>query len=393
MRRPAPTGRSWPARVGSGAMVAGLVVREAGRLGYDRVSRRSCVPASVGDLDATYLGSLLDRRVEAIEVLEGTEGTTDRVRLALHGDDDLPATVFVKMAAAGAAIRLFGNLVDLGGDEVRFYRDVRPTLDIEVPVAHGIDLDPGTRRFVLVLEDLGARGCGFPQLVDALEPDRAAAALDTLARLHGPHWRDPALDGGRSARPGPVDLRWVRANSADRMLPLISAAVRRLASRLAGDHPDLVGHRGRAVVDRYPAIAVAIDAGPHTVLHGDPHPGNWYLDGERAGLLDWQAVRRGNPLRDVAYLLVLGLDPDTRREHEHELLERYRAGLADHGGPDLSVADAWSTYRSMVAYPYVAATFTAGFGGLQHDDTALEGLRRAAAAVDDLDPLAALGMA
>jgi hypothetical protein len=255
---------------------------------------------------------------------------------------------------------------------------------------HGVDLDPRTRRFALVLEDLGARGCTFPELVDALEVDHAAAGLATLARLHGSHWRDPALDGRPAAGGRGADLAWVRANSTDRLLPLVAAVVPRLGSRVAKDHPELVGVDGRRILTDYVAIAAALDAGPHTVLHGDPHPGNWYVDGATLGLLDWQAVRRGNPLRDVAYFLVLGLDPGTRRVHERTLLDAYLDALADHGGPALTAAGAWTTYRAMVSYVYVATVFTAGFGGLQHDDTALEGLRRAAAALDDLDPLDAL---
>jgi hypothetical protein len=371
------------------AAVASRILREGARLAYDRAVRRSGIPATVGDLDPAYLGAVLGRRVEAMDVIDGTEGTTDRVRVALQGDG-VPATAFVKMAAASTAVRVFGNLVDLGGDEVRFYRDLRPGLDIEAPRVHGIDHDVRTRRFVLVLEDLGARGCTFPELVDALGVDQAEAGLEVLARLHGAHWRDPALDGPQGGPAG--DLRWVRANSSDPLLPLLTAVVQRLARRLRSQHGDLVGPDGRAILARYPAVAAAIDDGPHTVLHGDPHPGNWYLDGSRPGLLDWQAIRRGNPLRDVAYFLVLGLDPADRRAREREVLDGYRDALARHGGPALGSAEAWTGYRRMVAYPYVAAAFTAGFGGLQRDDTALEGLRRAAVAVDDLDPLGALDL-
>jgi hypothetical protein len=366
---------------GGTAVVAARLAREVGRLAYDRAVRRTGIPTTVRALDATYLGAVLGRHVESMDVLDGTEGTTDRVRLALRGDDVEP-TAFVKMAAASTAVRVFGNLADLGGDEVRFYRYVRPGLDLEVPRVLGLDHDPRTRRFVLVLEDLDSRGCTFPELIDAVTVEQAAAALDVLARLHGAHWRDPALDDG--------DLRWVRANSADPLLPLFTTVVQRLARRLAAAHGPLVGPAGRAILARYPAVATAIDEGPHTVLHGDPHPGNWYLDGTRPGLLDWQAIRRGNPLRDVVYFLVLGLDPADRRDHEADLLERYRDALARHGGPVMGAVEAWADYRRMVAYPYVAAAFTAGFGGLQHDDTALEGLRRAAAAVADLDPLDAL---
>ena len=135
-----------------------------------------------------------------------------------------------------------------------------------------------------------------------------------------------------------------------------------------------------------------MDEGRHTILHGDPHPGNWYVDGDHLGLLDWQAIRRGHPLRDVAYFLVLAPRPGIRPRARAHPARRLRDELARHGGPELTPDGAWDRYRSMVAYPYVAATFTAGFGGLQHDDTALEGLRRAAVAINDLDTASALGL-
>jgi hypothetical protein len=101
-------------------------------------------------------------------------------------------------------------------------------------------------------------------------------------------------------------------------------------------------------------------------------------------------VRRGNPLRDVGYFLVLALEPAARRRHERPLLDRYREALAAAGGPSWSAEETWATYRKMAAYPYVASTFTAGLGGLQDDAVGLEGLRRAVAAVDDLDTASAL---
>lgn len=68
----------------------------------------------------------------------------------------------------------------------------------------------------------------------------------------------------------------------------------------------------------------------------------------KAGLLDWQAVRRGHPGRDIAYTLVT------------------------------STATA------------VAVTITAGLGGMQSEDIAHAGLRLAVAALADLETVAAL---
>jgi hypothetical protein len=366
--------------------VAGLIGREAVRVGRDRISRHAGVPRTVGAVDAAYLGRVLGVPVRAVTRLHATNGTTDRTTFAVEGAG-LPATVFVKTGAASPVVRFFGNLASLGENEVRFYRDVRPLLDIEAPVALGVAEDAATKRFVLVLEDLTARPATFVDVLTPLTVPRAEAVVDTLARLHGSQWQHPLLD-----RHDEQGLGWIRANSDDPLLPTVTRAVQLIGRRLARKDPALIPAAGRALLRAYPAVARRLDEGPHTILHGDPHPGNCYFVDGRAGLLDWQAIRRGHPLRDLAYFLVLALDPETRRRHQIQLLERYCEALRAAGGPSLGAGEAWGTYRSMAAYPFVAATFTAGFGGLQSQAIAQEGLRRAAAAVVELDTLPALDL-
>ena len=63
------------------------------------------------------------------------------------------------------------------------------------------------------------------------------------------------------------------------------------------------------------------------MLHGDSHPGNTYFRDGRAGLLDWQVVRRGHPSRDLTYTLVLGMPTADRRAAERDLLDVYRKAL------------------------------------------------------------------
>ncbi len=149
---------------------------ELGRLGADLVRNAPELE------DPALLTRLLGRPVEAARRLGGTSGTTDRVRLALTGED-LPPTVFVKTSAVAAGTRFFGGLARLGEVEVGFYRDLRLGLDLEAPQLLGASFDRWTGRFVLVLEDLGARGAEF---------------VDTRTPLH-------ARPGGRRAEhPRPV---------------------------------------------------------------------------------------------------------------------------------------------------------------------------------------------
>jgi hypothetical protein len=52
--------------------------------------------------------------------------------------------------------------------------------------------------------------------------------------------------------------------------------------------------------------------------------------------------------------------------------------------------DLWDRYRQGALYAYVAALITAGLGGMHDESIALEGLRRAVAALEDLDTVALL---
>jgi hypothetical protein len=352
--------------------VLGRFARELLRLGQDRIAHG--LPRRIDDVGPSHLTAWLGTEVTGVSRLDATKGTTDRARLALDGPG-APETVFLKIPASSAGIRLFGNLAGLGENEVRFYREVRPGLDIGAPALLGSSIDPATKRYALVLEDLAVTGATFADATTSLDPAQVLLVLENLARLHGRFWSSPRLDG---------DLGWVRANRDDPMLPAIHRALTSMAKRIARDAPELVPAGGRAILARYPAIAQRLDQGPHTILHGDPHPGNCYFVDGGAGLFDWQVLRRGHPLRDVSYHLILALDPGTRRAVERDLLESYCAALAGHGGPSLGADEAWTTYRRMAAGPYVAATFTVGLAGLQRDDIARSGLRRAVAAIEDL---------
>jgi hypothetical protein len=359
------------------------VAVEVGRAGVDAVRRRGGVPRQASGLGAADLSRLVGRRVTGVQPLDGTSGTTDRTRLALEGDG-VPASVFVKTAAVEGATRLFGGLARLGEVEVGFYRDVRPGLDLRAPRLLGASFDRSTGRFVIVLEDLAAQGAVFCDTLSRLTTDQTAAVLSTLARLHGAtHRRLPGV-------------RWLGTNSGDALLPLISGSLPRLATKVAQRAPELVSDDAAPLLRGYRRWAPMLDEGPHSVLHGDPHPGNVYLVddgvGDRdAGLLDWQAVRRGNPLRDVTYHLVLGMAVPDRRAHERDLLAHYAAELAAHGGPELDADECWRQHRRMAAYAYVAAVFTSGLGGLQNADIADAGLKRATAAVIDLETTALVG--
>ncbi|MET0702676.1 MAG: phosphotransferase [Mycobacterium sp.] len=345
------------------------------------VGGRRAFPRSVADLDAPALSTIMGRTVTSVALLDGSAGTSSRARLALTGDG-VPDTVFVKMSAETAAIRMLGELASLGENEARFYQDLSSQLS-GVPTSYGSDFDPLTGRFVIVLEDLPQDSCEFYDTLRPLDGDHAGQLVELLAHVHGTFWNHLPARGGAGA------LGWLTATSDERSLPITRPLLRLSARRLAGKTTIPV-QDGRFVIENYPDIVRFLDSGPHTVLHGDSHPGNVFFRNGKAGLLDWQVVKRGNPMRDVAYSLVTGMTTEARRSDQRDLLDLYRKALTANGGPELDRDELWDWYRQAAVQPFMAALTTAGLGGMQSEEIAFEGVRRAVAAFDDLDTVTVL---
>lgn len=355
--------------------------RGAGRVATDAVvGDRFGLPRTVEDIDPAVLSRVMGTTVRSVRVLSRDAGTSSRGRLVLTGKN-VPESVFVKVAAKTAATRLMGELGRLGHTEVRFYRQLAP-LVIGVPYCHGAAFDPWTGRYLLVLEDLPAESCEFPDTLHPLSTDQASLMIELLAELHATFW-------GRLPRDGRGPLGWLYTPSSDVTSLLTGSLMHSSIKRLA-ERTTIRVEKGSFIADNYRAVAALIDTPPHTVMHGDAHPGNMYFHGGKAGLLDWQAVRRGHPTRELAYTLITSLTPEDRRATQRDLLDDYRRALVAAGGPQLDRDDLWLRFRQGALYAYVAPLITTGMGGMQVEDIAMEGLRRGVAALDDLETIAAL---
>ncbi|WP_371815074.1 phosphotransferase [Mycobacterium sp. DL440] len=344
------------------------------------VGRLSTLPREAAGLDARVLSTVMGSRVESVTVAGGDDGTSSRARLKLVGEG-VPDSVFVKMPAATVATRLMGELGRLGHTEVRFYQDLAPQIS-GVPKVYGAAFEPWTGRYLVVLEDLPTGECDFPDTLHPLSPDQAGLVIELLASVHAAFW---GAFSGKARRL--VD--WVYTPSGDSTSLLTGSLMKSSIKRLA-ERTTIPVDNGRFIADNYRAVAALIDRPPHTVMHGDAHPGNVYFRNGRAGLLDWQAVRRGHPSRELAYTLITSMTPEDRRATQRELLATYRKALVAFGGPELDGEDLWLRYRQGALYGYVAPLITAGMGGMQVEDIALEGLRRGVEALDDLETVAAL---
>ncbi|MEZ6187334.1 MAG: phosphotransferase [Planctomycetota bacterium] len=320
-------------------------------------------------------------RVRAVLPRAIDVGTTTRVALEVdHDAPDLPRRWFVKLPSRAWRARAITALPQLPQTEVRFYAEVAPRLPIPRPRCLAAIRRPG-RGFTLVLEDVVARGArvGTPTL--ALSAEEAGPLVELLAFLHAELWEAPALRAELAWLAGPVRRLEDRLGSA-LALPLIRRGLRRAGDAVpASLRPGLLAY-ARA---RRPIMA-ALGAGPACLVHHDVHPGNLCWDAGGPALLDWQLVRIGEGVSDVAYLLATCLEPEVRRAAEPALLARYRRALV--GAGVTPPADLEARYAAHLCYPLEAMLDTLAIGGLMDDAAALGLVRRAAAACADHDAFA-----
>jgi hypothetical protein len=324
---------------------------------------------SADDVTPDVLTSLLRRHnpevaVTGVTVGRTWQGTTSHLHLDVNYADPhtrLPQRLFVKtqLRTVHDLPEAFDESLSEGGggtvlydDETRFYRDLRPDLNIETMTTYFADHLDGPSQFLILGEDITLRGAQIPDAVAGLTVEQVDALLATLSRVHAPFWGSPRLaDGG--------DLSWLqhpvtggfadflRANGFAMIRVLIDAPYKKALLEAAGTDMDGMEAAFWRLQER-----VARD--PITLLHGDPHPRNTYaLPDGAMGVLDWQLIRRGSWSHDVGYALIGALPPELRRAHERELLDNYRGRLLDAGVTSVPDREAmWIAYRESPAWGF-----------------------------------------
>jgi aminoglycoside phosphotransferase (APT) family kinase protein len=125
--------------------------------------------------------------------------------------------------------------------------------------------------------------------------------------------------------------------------------------------------------------------GEHTLIHGDDHIGNLFVDDGRTGFYDWAVASRAPGVRDVAYFLCNSLPVETRRAEQDSLLARYRKALAANGWT-LDAQTVSDQYRLFSIYSWIAAVSTAAMGSQwQPVGVTRPALISTTAAIEDLD--------
>jgi thiamine kinase-like enzyme len=249
---------------------------------------------------------------------------------------------------------------------------------------------------MLITDDVAVtRRATFGTALDrTLTREQAEQIVDTLAGLHARFWQAPLrrMFGG-----------WL--HSSQEYMATLNVAIGAAARILSGFErardviPPAVYAR-RAEV--HPALMrsqeINSTTDPQTYLHGDVHPGNWYVSGDGTmGLYDWQMNVIGGPGRDLAYALTTHLPVEDRRAWERDLLDRYRARLLGAGVEAPGAEALFHSYRQQVCYAMLAWLATIGRSPLQPkyqpDEISRANLARITRAFADLETLDAVAEA
>lgn len=296
-------------------------------------------PLGIADLTPDWLtGTLRRASGEAVVVAAeatpiGTGSVADCVRLELIWDrpTEAPVSLVAKVPSSSPASRDAAAAMRTYELEAAFYGELADSLSVCRPACFATAYDSGTEGYVVLLEDLAPAepgdqlaGCG---------PDEAAAAIEELVALHTSRWNDPALATlAWLPHPEPLAAEFTATivgslfdgfleRYGDRLDPEVASLAARLMPRL-----------GAYLADRRE---------PWTLTHGDFRLDNLLFGGPRVAVLDWQTVKAGPALGDVAYFVGASLVTEDRRRYEEDLLHAYHQGI----DPRMTWDDCWEQYR------------------------------------------------
>jgi aminoglycoside phosphotransferase (APT) family kinase protein len=341
------------------------------------------IPARTDELTAAWFTEALGEPVHGVRILDAHSGTTGRARMELTASSALPATVFVKLQPFAEQQRKFLRQIGLGVAEARLYAEVGNELPVRSPRVWHSEYDASDGAFVMVLEDLEASGCRFVTPSDDDVVDMAASLMDELAVLHAAYQgRElPRLRTASGMRSKPQD-----PEIAQRRAQFIVSAV----DQFAEDMPPVFRRLGELYAKHSTDIVALFNDGERTLIHGDTHSGNLFVDAGRTGFYDWAVAGRAPGVRDVAYFLCNSLPVQTRRAEQDALIGRYLSALADHGVTlDRGTAD--TQYRLFSVYSWIAAASTAAMGSQwQPLDVCRAALVSTTQAIEDLDAVGLL---
>jgi hypothetical protein len=355
-------------------------------------SRTTRLPRHLHEITPEWLTLMLQNRypnvvVNNFETIELLSTHTTKLRLALDLNDaghaaGIPTQVCLKSNWSEGI-----KTGDICEREARFYHLMGSSPTAPIPASFYADWDgDGGGRGVVMLTDLATAGGRFGNSADLLGIDGVADGLESMAALHGSLWGNRRVDEQKwlqRSMTTPIDTDQVINIYNYMSLNLEDPTYQAVLPSWAYETPEMLNH----LLDELAAYELE-QTGPLSLVHGDSHQGNSYVDANGKRLwVDFQLVRKGTPWRDVCYFMVGALTVDERRACDRDLLRHYRECLVAVGAEDVPDDNAaWEQFRRWPAYGMQCWLGNVDLWG----QSGIEMIKRFYAAGDDYDTVALL---
>ncbi|NKI15966.1 phosphotransferase [Spongiibacter sp. KMU-166] len=312
------------------------------------------MPLNLKGLNAEWIGNALSIRFPGVTVTDSRiidviPGTTTKVRVA------------VKYNQAGLDMGLPGRLIVKGGFEAhseamssayvaenRFYALVQQHVDLRSPSCYYADSDPDSWQSIIIMEDLVARGVTFCHPLQTHSFQQVADRLRAMARYHGQSWNSPEFQPGGVL--GNIDIPFTDSVMDYIDFYLSAEQWNRLLALPRGAAVPRAFHDREWLREKLLALKKYHEGQPRSILHGDTHLGNLYIDADGTpGFFDPQ-VRQGPWHYEVCYHLIAALDVCDRRRWDRPLLEVYLNALQQQGISTPDFDQAWDALRREVVW-------------------------------------------
>jgi hypothetical protein len=300
-------------------------------------------------LTPAWLSSALAPRFPGIEVTHVTPGPvvsrlSTNARFQIECAGGVPAGLSPNLCVKGYYTEVGRPFRQVGEAEALFYREAAEATGMRTLRSVWADVDPETKHGVVITEDVVAQGATFLDARSDYTPDQTAASLEELAKLHAATWGDPAY----------AKVDWLAPRLESYLMQRgVADILGNFNSPIGAGVPEEVRDAQR-LVDSLHWLAKEVEvADPWSLIHGDAHVGNVYLDGAgRPSFLDWQMVQRGPWYLDVGYHLASALTVDDRRRSDEDLVRHYLDRLTAAGVDAPSWDDAWVGVRRGIIYGF-----------------------------------------
>jgi len=350
----------------------------------------SNLPATPEAITPQWLNEALAQSFPGVEVLavnaEPAKHATNSnsvLHLTYTNRAGAPDSMFLKLPPqVGDPRRELVNQSGMGRREALFYRDLAAKLKMRIPDAYVAEYREEDGTFILLIEDLDASGCYFPEITEGFSPEHVMKAMPQLANLHvtfeNPVEREK-------------DAPWVQPPKRwrDYAVAMLQYGLDNNRHKLSDEFAEI----SDLYINYQEQIHDAWELDRSTLIHGDTHCGNLFADQGEPGFLDWGLINLNHPMRDVSYYICMALSPENRLEHEKQLIAHYLKAREEYGGEVIDFEEAWLAHRLHAAYTVVASCQVVMF---PEDITAEREvfsnafIGRSFAAIRDLDSLSLL---